>query len=278
MERMGRLDRLETLFGVLGGLYGIAFTVVATWFIWSMGAAPCGAPITPCVAGINSITLTYLLLFGVLSLGVLVGALAHGRWKRAGALGVLLLCTVVLAMETQLAIFSIGVLLAPATLAAVVASLYALVGVFENHLPVRRVVELAAGAASGMLGIATLVYLFLFPSIQYTGPDFGGTFSVAEVYGWGRVLPALLTFGVVAFLAAVGASSNALSGSRTGQALLSVAALALAAAALASWFVDDTTFYLHSVGSGLLPSLALALVAVVLAFVGRSGRAPEAVA
>ena len=39
-----------------------------------------------------------------------------------------------------------------------------------------------------------------------------------------------------------------------------------------------TTFYLHSVGSGLLPSLALALVAVVLAFVGRSGRAPEAVA
>jgi hypothetical protein len=88
----------------------------------------------------------------------------------------------------------------------------------------------------------------------------------------------LLTFGLAAFLAAVGASSNALSGSRTGQVLLSVAALALAAAALASWFVDDTTFYLHSVGIRLLPSLALALVAVVLAFVGRSGRAPEAAA
>ncbi|MGO8950054.1 MAG: hypothetical protein ACLQUY_20840, partial [Ktedonobacterales bacterium] len=73
-------------------------------------------------------------------------------------------------------------------------------------------------------------------------------------------------------------SSNALRGSRTGQALLIVAALALAAAALASWFVDDTTFYVHSVGIGLLPSLALALIAVVLALVGRSGRAPAAAA
>jgi hypothetical protein len=275
---MGRLDRLETLFGVIGGLYGIAFTVVATWFIWSTGAAPCGALITTCIAGVNSVTLTFLLLFGVLSLGVMVGALAHGRWKRAGGLGVLLLCTVVLALETLLAIFSIGVLLAPAMLAAVVSSLYALVGVFESHLAVRRVVELAAGAASGMLGIATLIYLFLLPSIQYTGPDFGGTFSVAEFYGLGRVLPALLTFGLVAFLAAGSASSNALSGSRSGQALLIVAALALAAAGLAAQFVDDTTFYLHSVGIGLLPSLALALLAVVLALVGRSRRAPEAVA
>jgi hypothetical protein len=181
-------------------------------------------------------------------------------------------------METLLAIFSIGVLLAPAMLAAVVSSLCALVGVFESHLPVRRGVELASGILSGMIGIATLWYIFFFPSIQSTGPNFGGSFSVADFYGLGRVLPALLTFGFVAFLAAAGASSNAVSGSRTGQALLSVAALGLAAAALASWFVDDTTFYLHSVGVGLLPSLALALIAVVLAFVGRSGRAPEVAA
>ncbi|MGO8947011.1 MAG: hypothetical protein ACLQUY_04980 [Ktedonobacterales bacterium] len=279
MERIGRLERLETLFGVGGGLYGIAVTVATTWVIRSTGAAPCGeVPNTTCVAGVNSVTLTFLILFGMLSLGVLVGALAHGRWRRAGALGVLWLCTVVLAMETLLAILSIGVLLAPAMLAAVGSSLCALVGLVESHLPVRRVVELASGVLSGMIGIATLVYIFFFPSIQYTGPTFGGSFSIASFYGLGRVLPALLTFGFVAFLAASGASSNALRGSRTGQALLIVAALALAATALASWFVDDTTFYVHSVGIGLLPSLALALVAVVLALVGRSGRAPAAAA
>ena len=273
---MEQIGRLETLFGVGGGLYGIAFTVVATWVIRSTGAAPCSEPTTNCVAGVDTLTITFIVLFGGLSLGVLVGALAHGRWKRAGALGVLLLCTVVLAMETLLAILSIGVLLAPAMLAAVVSSLCALVGVFEFHLPVRSVVELGAGVLSGMIGIATLWYIFFFPSIQTTGPNFGGSFSVADFYGLGRVLPAFLTFGLVAFLAAAGASSNALRDSRTGQALLIVATLALVAAALAAWFVDDTTFYLHSVGMGLLPSLALALVAVVLAFVGRSGRAPEA--
>ncbi len=275
MERIRLLERLEMLFGVLGGLYGIAFTVVATWVIRSTGAALCSVPTTNCVAGVDSLTITFFILFGVLSLGVLVGAVAHGRWKRAGALGVLLLCSVVLAMETVLAILSIGVLLAPAMLAAVVSSLCALVGVFESHLPVRRVVELASGVLSGMIGIATLEYIFFFPSIQYTGANFGGSFSVADLYGLGRVLPAFLTFGLVAFLEASGASSNALRGSRTGQALLIVATLALVAAVLASWFVDDTTFYLHSVGMGLLPSLALALLVVVLAFVGRSGRAPK---
>ena len=272
---MEQIGRLETLFGVLGGLYGIAVTVVATWVIRSSGAARCGEPTTNCVAGVDVLTITFLILFGVLSLGVLVGALAHGRWKRAGALGVLLLCTFVLAMETLLAILSIGVLLAPAMLAAVVSSLCALVGVLESHLPVRRVVELAFGVASGIIGIATLWYIFFFPSIQYTGANFGGSFSVADLYGLGRVLPAFLTFGLVAFLAAAGASANALRGSRSGQALLIVAALALAAAVLAAWFVGDTTFYLHSVGMALLPSLALALIAVVLAFVGRSERAPE---
>jgi hypothetical protein len=55
-------------------------------------------------------------------------------------------------------------------------------------------------------------------------------------------------------------------------------ALALAAAAIASQFEDDSTFYLHSVGIGLLPSLALALLAVVLALVGQGGRAREAAA
>jgi hypothetical protein len=59
---------------------------------------------------------------------------------------------------------------------------------------------------------------------------------------------------------------------------LIVAAVALGAVALAAWFVDDTTFYLHSVGMGLLPSFALALVAVVSAFAGRSGRAPAVAA
>ncbi|PWT74363.1 MAG: hypothetical protein C5B60_06810 [Chloroflexi bacterium] len=275
MERIGRLERLETIFGVVGGLYGITVTVAAMWLIWSTGAAPCGEPTTTCVAGVDSLTLTFLILFGLLSLGVLVAALAHGRYKRGGALGVLLLCTVVLAMETLLALLSIGVLLAPAMLAAVGSSLCALVGVFESQLPVRRVVELACGAASGMLSIATLEYLFFFPSVQYSGANFGGTFSIADFYGVERVLPAFLTFGLVAFLAAGGAASNALRSSRTGQALLIIAALVLAAAALASWFVDDTAFYLHSVGMALLPSFALTLVAVVLAVGGRSGRVPE---
>jgi hypothetical protein len=275
---MERIRRLEAIFGVIAGLYGVAFTVVATAFIRATSAAPCGEPNTACVSGINSITLTFLVLVGALSLGVMLGALAHGRWQRAGALGVLLLCTVVLAMEAMLAVLSIGVLFAPAVLAAVVASLYALASLSESHLPMRRVVELAAGAASGVIGIATLVYIFFFPSIQYEGLNYGGTFSIADLYGLGRVVPALLTFGLVAFLAAGGASSNALRGSRSGQVLLLVAALALAAAAVASQFVDDSTFYLHSVGIGLLPSLALALLAVVLALVGQSGQAPEAAA
>jgi hypothetical protein len=275
MERTGPLARFETIFGVLGGLYGITVTVVITWLLRSTGAAPCDEPNTTCIAGINSVTLTFLILFGLLSLGVLFGALAHGRWNCAGSLGVLLLFTVVLAMETVLAILSIGILLAPAMLAALLSSLCALVGLVESHLPARRIVELASGVASGMIGIAALYYIFFFPSIQYTGPNFGGSFSVVSLYGFGRVLPALLTFSIVAFLAAGGAASNALRGSRTGQALLIVAALALAAAALAAWFVDDTMFYLHSVGMALLPSLALALVAVVLALGNRRGRSPE---
>ena len=274
MELTGPLARFETIFGVVGGLYGIALTGVATWLIRSTGAAPCGQPNTTCVAGVDSLTLMFLVLFGLLSLGVLVGALAHGHWKHAGALGVLLLCTVVLSMETILAILSIGVLLAPAMLAAVISSLCALTGLVTSHLPVRRVVELASGVASGMIGIAALFYIFFFPSVQYSGANFGGSFSVASLYGLGRVLPALLTFGFVAFLVAGGASANALRGSRTGQALLIVAALVLAAASFASWFVDDTLFYLHTVGIALLPSLALALVAVILAFGGRSGRSP----
>ena len=275
MERVRRSERLETLFGVGGGLYGIALTVVALWIIQSTGAAPCSVPATNCVAGVDTLTLTFLILFGALSIGVLVGALAHGRWKRAGALGVLLLCTPVLAMETLLAIVSIGVLLAPAMVTALLSSAFALDGLLESRLPARRLVELASGVLSGMIGIATLYYIFFFSTIQYTGANFGGSFSVADFYGLGRVLPAFLTFGLVAFLAAGGATSNALRGSRAGQALLIVATLALAAAALTAWFVDDTTFYLHSVGIGLLPSLALALVAVVLAVFGRSGRAPE---
>jgi hypothetical protein len=133
MER-SIIGRLETLFGVGGGLYGIAVTLATTWVIRSTGAAPCDeVPNTGCIAGVNSLTMTFLILFGVLSLAVLVGALAHGRWKHSGALGVLLLCTVVLAMETLLAILSIGVLLAPAMLAAVVSSLCALVGLVESH-------------------------------------------------------------------------------------------------------------------------------------------------
>jgi hypothetical protein len=273
MERSGALARFETIFGVVGGLYGIALTVVALWLILTTGAAPCTNPAT-CIGGVDPVTLTFLIGFGALSLGVLASALAHGRWKRAGALGVLWLCTVVLIMETVLAILSIGVLLAPAMLAALLSSLCALVEVFDSHLPVSRVVELVCGAASGLIGIATLYYMFFFPSIQYTGPNFGGNFSVADLYGLGRALPALLTFSLVAFLVAAGAASNALRGSRAGQALLIIAALALGAAALAGWFVDDTMFYLHSVGMGLLPSFALALVAVALAFAGPSGRAP----
>jgi hypothetical protein len=275
---MERLGRLEVIFGVIAGLYGTAFTIVAILFIRLTGAAPCGEPNTTCVAGINSVTLTFLVLVGALSLGVMLGALAHSRRQRAGALGVLLLCTVVLALEAMLAIFSIGVLFAPAVLAAVVASLYALVPLSGSHLSVRCVVELAAGVSSGIAGIAALLNIFFLSTIQYEGPNYGGTFSVADFYGLGKVLPALLTFGLVAFLVAGGATSNALRGSRSGQALLIVAALALAAAAVASQFVDDTTFYLHSVGIGLLPSLALALLAVVLALVGQSGRAPEAAA
>src|SRR5215472_12239518 len=170
MQRIERVERLETLFGVAGGLYGIAVTVVAAWVIRSTGAAPCDEePNTGCIAGVNSVTLTFLILFGLLSLGILVGALAHGRYKRAGALGALWLCTVVLALQTLLALFSIGVLLTPAMLGAVASSLCALVSLLESHLPVRRVVELACGVLSGLIGIATLEYIFFFPSIQYTG-------------------------------------------------------------------------------------------------------------
>jgi hypothetical protein len=273
-----RIRRLEVVCGLVAGLYGVALSGVLTLVIRATGASSCSLPIDTCIAGMNSITFMFLVLFTALSLGVMLGALAHGRSQRAGALGVLLLCTVVLAMEAFLAMFSIGVLFAPAVLAGVVASLYALVSESESNLPVRSVLELAAGFASGMIGIAALDYVFFFPSIQYNGPDFGGLFNVAGFYGLGKVLPALLTFGLVAFLIAGGASSNALRGSRSGRALLIVAALALGAAAIASQFVDDTLFYLHTVGIWLLPSLGLALVAAVLALAGHGGRAPVAAA
>jgi hypothetical protein len=274
MERSGPLARLETIFGVVGGLYGIAGAVFAPRLLRSTGYG-CGPPYTTC--GVDSATVTLLILFGVCSLGVLFGALAHGRWKHAGALGVLLLCTGVLAMGTLLGDFTIG--LTPAMLAAGVSSLCALVDLLNIHLPMRRVVELVLGAASGVIGSAALFSLFFYSSILYTaGPNFWLSTSIADFYGLGRVLPALLPFGLVAVLAAAGASANALSGSRTGQALLVGATVALGAAALAAWFVGDTTFYLHSVGIGLLPSFALALVAVVLAFTGRSERAPAVAA
>ncbi len=273
---MERIGRLEAICGLVAGIYGTVLTVVLALAVRATGT--CGAPLTTCIAGINSTTLMFLVLFAALSLGVMAGALAHGRSRRAGALGVLLLCTVALAMEALLAMFSIGVLFAPAVLAGLVASLYALVSVSESHPSARHVAELAAGAASGMIGIAVLFYIFFFPTIESTGPNSGGTLSIVDLYGLGRAWPALLTFGLVAFLAAGGAAANALSGSRGGQALLIVATLALAGAAIASQFVDDTAFYLHTVGIWLLPSFALAIVAVALALGGRGGRAPEAAA
>ena len=271
MERSGPLARFETIFGVVGGLYGIVGAVYSTRLLRSTGPG-CGPPYTACVAGVDSITVTLLILFGVCSLGVLFGALAHGLWKRGGALGVLLLCTGVLAMGTLMGFFPIG--LSPAMLAAGLSSVFALLDLLNIHLPMRRVAELVSGAASGVIGSVALFSLFFYSSIQYTAsPNFWLSISIADFYGLGRVLPALLPFGLIAVLAAAGASANALRGSRTGRALLVVATVALGAAALAAWFVDDTTFYLHSVGIGLLPSFALALVAVVLAFTGRSGRA-----
>jgi hypothetical protein len=156
MERSRQIGQLEVICGLVAGLYGLTLTLVIALVIRTTGAAACVEPLTACTAGIHSTTFMFIGQFDALSLGVMLGALAHGRSRRVGALGVLLLCTVVLAMEAFLAMFSIGVLFAPAVLAAVVASLYALVSVWESHLSVRRVVELAAGAASGIVGIAAL--------------------------------------------------------------------------------------------------------------------------
>ncbi len=278
---------METLLGVLAGVYGIAASVVTTLVIRAMGGAPCGPPQTTCIGGINPVTVTFLILFAVFSLGVMAGAWAHGQMGQAGAVGVLWLSTVMLALLTTLGLFSVGVFFAPGMLGAVAASLFALVSLLDNRLSVRRVFELAAGALSGIAGIAALVFVFFMPSIQYESADFGGTFSVAAFYGMGRVLPALLIrrwngagaaliFGVVAFLVAGGASSNALRSSRSGRALLIVAVLALGAAAVTSQFVDDSRFYLHTVGIWLLPSLALALIAAALAFAGSGGGARRA--
>lgn len=275
MERVGRL---EAIVGVAAGIYGVAVTVAATLIIKRANGAPCGMPETACIGGINSITVTFLMMFGALFLGVAIGAFAHGQAGAAGAVGVLWLCSVMLSMLTVLGMFSIGIFVAPGTLAALVASCFALASLIEDRLSPRRWGELAAGGAAGVLGIVALVFVFFFPTIQYNGPDRGGSFSVADFYGLGKVLPAFLTFGVVAFLVAAGAASNAVRGSRTGRVLVALAGCALAAVAIVSPFVDDTAFYLHTVGLWLLPSLTLTLIAAAFAFVGPSRRAPAATA
>ncbi len=126
-----------------------------------------------------------------------------------------------------------------------------------------RWIEFVCGLLCGILGLLALVVAFFGPGVSYQGStSSGGTFSGVTSYAQvnGDVLPYFVLFGLPLVGVALGAALHALRGSSAGRILLWVSTTILTLL---------VGLAILSIGSFLLPSLFLALVASGVAIVNR---------
>ncbi len=121
---MGNLQRLEASCGLLAallGLLGLAYALFGPTYSFANSSGQSGTANLVQV-GIQPITLIILgiLVFGLI--GVAAGAVVHSRIGGSGWRVVLWVSTAVLVILTFLSLLSIGVLLLPGTLFALLAS------------------------------------------------------------------------------------------------------------------------------------------------------------
>lgn len=139
-----------------------------------------------------------------------------------------------------------------------------------------RAVEGVCGVLSGVLGLAGLGVAFWAPgdvSCSSTTTSSGSvtqtchTVSYIAANGLSGALPVIVGFAIVFVALALGAALHGWRGAREGRAMLWVATVLL---------VFGNVLTILSIGVFLLPSTLLALVASVLAAIGR--REPARVA
>jgi hypothetical protein len=132
----------------------------------------------------------------------------------------------------------------------------------------RRLVRGVAAPVAGLVGLGVLLY---WASIYYVGPDKGGDFSRADLYGVAPTLPLFVGVTLLGLVVAIGAALHALTRIALGRALLWLATLLLAAATALAFAGVDTLRYLSLAGPYLTPALMLASLAslISLASAGR---------
>ena len=121
---MGNLQRLEAVCGLLAallGLSGLAYALFGPTYSFTNSSGQSGTANLVQV-GIEPVTLIILGILVLGFIGVAASALVHGRTGGHGWRVVLWVSTVVLVILTILSLLSIGVLLLPGTLFALLAS------------------------------------------------------------------------------------------------------------------------------------------------------------
>ncbi len=273
MQGMRGMRRLEAIFGLVAAIYGCAVTALIGAAI-SSGTLPADKP--------GALFFQAVGFTGFLAVGL--GAALHAADLPAGPVGVALLWlgTAVAGMLTTLGALSIGICLLPGTALAVAASVMALLRISAQPHPPSPLgwLELLSGVAAPVAGLAGLVLLLYWASIEYVGPDKGGTFSRADLYGIAPTLPLFLGAMLLGMVVAIGAALHALKRVALGRALLWLATLLLAAATGLAFAGVDTVRYLSIAGPNLVPALTLAALAslaslAALASAGRINTAPE---
>lgn len=123
--------RVELICGALGGTLGLVALGVA--LLAPVGTRCVSTTVTPGVSGCTRVNLVEMqgleslsfaiILFGGLSLGVLLFAVGHALVRSLPLLVLLWVCAILLWVATVLALLSIGLFFVPADLLAIAASI-----------------------------------------------------------------------------------------------------------------------------------------------------------
>jgi hypothetical protein len=260
MQGSQGMRRLEAIFGLAAAVAGCAVTAALAAAI-SSGALPADKP---GALFFQAVGFTAYLVVGL-------GVALHAAETPASPVGVALLWlgTVVAGLLTMLGALSIGICLLPGTALAVAASLTALLRVQAQPRPPSPLgwLELLSGVAAPVAALVGLGVLLYWASISSVGPDKGGDFSRAELYGVAPTLPLFVGAMLLSLVVAIGAALHALTRVVLGRALLWLATLLLVAATALAFAGVDTVRYLSLAGPYLTPALTLAVLASVAALV-----------
>jgi hypothetical protein len=258
MQGLQGMRHLEALFGLVAAVAGCAVTAALAVAI-SSGALPADKP---GALFFQAVGFTAFLAVGL-------GAALHAAETQASPVGVALLWigTAIAGLLTLLGALSIGVFLLPGAALAVAAALTALLRIPTQPRPPSPLgwLELLSGVAAPVAALVGLGVLLYWASIYYVGPDKGGDFSRAELYGVAPTLPLFVGAALLGLVVAIGAALDALQRLAVGRALLWLATLLLAAGTALAFAGVDTIRYLSLAGPNLVPALTLSALASLAA-------------